>query len=131
MDMNLDILRMAQSMAAHASARQEIIAENIAQADTPGYQARDLKPFSETYASQQASAFQLKTTRAGHMPSLASGYEAEAVHLSAFGAESPNGNNVSLEDQLVRASEVKGQHEMALGIYRKSLDILRMSLGRR
>lgn len=131
MEINLDILRMAQGMAAHATARQGIIAENIAHADTPGYQARDLKPFAETYESQQASAFQLKTTRAGHMPSLASGYAAEAVHLTAFGAESPNGNNVSLEDQMIRASQIKGQHDLALGIYRKSLDILRMSLGRR
>jgi flagellar basal-body rod protein FlgB len=90
-----------------------------------------LKPFAETYASQSASAFQLKTTRDGHLPSMASGYEAQAVHLTAFGAESPNGNNVSLEDQLVRASQVKGQHDLALGVYRKSLDILRMSLGRR
>ena len=131
MQINLEILRMAQGMAAHASARQGIIAENIAHADTPGYQAKDLKPFADTYAAQSTTPFAMKTSRAGHLPSAQSGYEAKAVHLTAFGAESPNGNNVSIEDQMVRASQIKGQHELALGIYRKSMDILRMSLGRR
>ena len=131
MDTGLDILRMAQGMAAHATARQNLVAGNIANADTPGYQARDLKPFAETYASQTVEPFQLRTTRAGHLQAAQAGYEARAVELSAFGAEAPNGNNVSLEDQMIRAAEVRGQHEMALGIYRKSLDILRLSLGRR
>ena len=131
MQINLDILRMAQGMAAHASARQGIIAENIAHADTPDYQAKDLKPFADTYSMQSTTPFEMKTSRAGHLPSSQSGYEAQAVHLSAFGAESPNGNNVSIEDQMIRAVEVKGQHDLAMGIYRKSMDILRMSLGRR
>jgi flagellar basal-body rod protein FlgB len=131
MEINLEILRMAQGMAAHASARQGIIAENIAHADTPGYQAKDLKSFAETYAAQTATPFQLKISREGHLPATQSPYEASEIYLTAFGAESPNGNNVSLEDQMMRASQIKGQHELALGIYRKSMDILRMSLGRR
>lgn len=42
MELNLNILQMASQLAAHSSARQAVIAENIAQADTPGYRARDI-----------------------------------------------------------------------------------------
>ena len=31
----------------------------------------------------------------------------------------------------MRAAQVKQSHDMALGVYQKSMDILRMSLGRR
>jgi flagellar basal-body rod protein FlgB len=44
---------------------------------------------------------------------------------------SPNGNTVSLETEMVRAVEVKQQHDMALAVYRTVSDIVRTSLGRR
>jgi flagellar basal-body rod protein FlgB len=43
---SLDILRLAQSFAAHAATRQQAIAQNIANADTPGYRSRDAVSFS-------------------------------------------------------------------------------------
>ena len=44
---SLDILRMAQAYATHAATRQQAIAQNVANADTPGYRARDAIPFSD------------------------------------------------------------------------------------
>ena len=42
MDLKLNVLQLASGLMAHASARQRVIAENVAHADTPGYKARDL-----------------------------------------------------------------------------------------
>ena len=50
---------------------------------------------------------------------------------TALGAETPNGNTVSLEDQMLRAAEVRQQHELATGVYAKSLEILRAAVTRR
>lgn len=127
MDMNLTLLRLASSLAAHATARQTVVSENIAQADTPGYRARDIADFSETLESPSMAA---RTTRPGHMPfgTEAGGFEAREI--AAFGAETPNGNSVSLEDQMMRAADVRQSHDLALGVYRKSMDILRAGLGR-
>lgn len=117
---NLEIFRTAQAMASHAAQRQALIARNVANADTPGYRARDLVPFSEIHANGD-----LRRTRPGHV--LPGDMEVEAARP---GALSPNGNNVSLETEMMMAAEASGAHERALAIYQASLDILRASLGR-
>jgi len=45
--------------------------------------------------------------------------------------ESPNGNTVSLEAEMIRSTELRQQHDMAIGIYQKSLQIMRTSMGRK
>ena len=52
----------------------------------------------------------------------------DAAPAACAGAETPNGNSVSLEDQMMRAAEVRQEHEMALGVYSKALDILRTTV---
>ena len=42
----------------------------------------------------------------------------------------PNGNTVSLEDQMMRSADARQSHDLALGVYRKTMDIMRNSLGR-
>jgi len=126
----LEIFQMAQAMAQHAGTRQAAIAQNIAQADTPGYKARDVASFSETYRAQDGGAGQ-RATREKHLTGNADRYEPEIITLTNSGSQSPNGNTVSVELEMMRAAEVKIQHDTALTVYRSSLDILRTSIGRR
>jgi len=128
MDLNLTLLRLASGLAAHSSARQQVLAENIAHADTPGYRARDIPDFAATLES--GPGFAMRTTRPGHLPFGADPNGFDARKQTALGAESPNGNSVSLEDQMMRSAEVRHNHDMAIGVYAKSLEILRTSLGR-
>jgi flagellar basal-body rod protein FlgB len=128
MDMNLSILRLASGLMAHSTARQRVIAENIAHADTPGYRARDVADFAATLESDDA--FSARTTRPGHFTFGADPNGFDPREATVLGAETPNGNSVSLEDQMMRAAEVRQSHELAMGVYRKSMDILRASLGR-
>jgi flagellar basal-body rod protein FlgB len=126
MTANLEVLNIAQAVASRANSRQSVIAENIANADTPGYKARDIQPFSKDYANIGPA---LKTTRDGHLQ----GANAQTAKPQTFvekGEESPNGNSVSLELEMAKASELKLQYDLALGVYRKSIDILRASVGR-
>ena len=51
--------------------------------------------------------------------------------FAALGAETPNGNSVSLEDQMMRAAEVRQEHNLAVGVYGKALEILRTAVARR
>ena len=124
---NLEIFRMAQALAAHAGARQSVVAQNIANADTPGYKALDVAPFEDLY-----------------QPATRSGGSASGRNDMFFGASgakisfepdgnpaSPNGNSVSLENEMVKAVDVKRQHDQALAIYKSSMTILRASIGRR
>ena len=121
----LEVIRMAQAMASNAGARMGAIAGNIANADTPGYKARDVADFASTYASGGEA---MRATRPGH---FGAGVEdAAPVPVIRRGATSPDGNSVSLEREMVKAAEVRTQHDMALSIYRASGDIVRAALGR-
>lgn len=129
MKINIGIMSMAQNLAAHASARQSVISENIANADTPGFKARDVASFGDTY-NEPTRMGPARPMRAGHLDLNLSSQRVESFEDTVFGAESPNGNTVSLEDQMVRSAGVKYQHDLALGIYGKSMDIFRAGLGR-
>lgn len=120
---SIDILKMASAMARHAAERHQVLSQNIANADTNGYKAKDLEPFAEAYARMARSQ---ASAQSGHNGSSA--WRAETITLP--GAASPNGNTVSIEDQMMRTVEAQQQHEAATAIYRKSMNILRMSLGR-
>jgi flagellar basal-body rod protein FlgB len=123
---SLEVMRMAHGLAQHASIRQSAVARNVANADTPGYRARDVAPFAETY--QQGQSAELRATRARHL--VASDGAGGARHFEVAAESSPNGNTVSLEAEMIRSAEVRHQHDLATSIYKTSLDILRTSLGR-
>lgn len=128
--MNLQILNLASALAAHAGVRQSVIAENVAHADTPGYRARDIADFRDIFVGREAG-FAARITRPGHITFGADPRGFEPREQTALGAETPNGNSVSLEDQMMRAAEVRQEHDLALLVYAKSLDILRSTISRR
>lgn len=127
--MDLNILSLASALAAHASARQRVIAENVANADTPGYRARDVADFAAVLDSQ--APFTARMTRPEHIPFGADPHGFEPREQALMGAETPNGNSVSLEDQMMRAASVRQEHDLAMGVYAKSLEILRTAIARR
>ena len=122
----LEIFRMSHALAAHAGARQLAAAGNVAQADTPGYRARGVEGFAETWARGEGG--DMRATRAGHFTGAPAGAPRTVVE---GGAMEPGGNAVSLEGEMTRAALARGDHDMALGVYRSALSVLRASLGRR
>jgi flagellar basal-body rod protein FlgB len=124
---NLEVTRMANAMAERAGARMGVLARNIANADTPGYKAMDLPSFAETY---QESTLPMRATRPGHFNAEGAMSEPEMIKSRAKGVDSPNGNTVSLEQEMVKMADVRKDHEMALAIYRNASGILRASLGK-
>lgn len=120
---DIGVSSLAHALVAHAASRQELVARNIANADTPGYHATDLAPFAAELDSQA-----MKATRPGHLNFDAGMTPGEAVERP--GQPSPNGNTVSLELELMHAAGIRQQHDMALSINTASRDILRTALGR-
>ena len=115
-------------MGTHAASRQRIIAANVANADTPGYRARDLGDFAETM--RDTPAIPLRATRAGHVAAGAWGSVAGGPRDTG-GELSPNGNSVSIEDEMVRAADAKRQFNLSLSIYQSGMTMMRTALGRR
>ena len=123
------LLTMAADAARHAALRQTVIARNIANSDTPGYAARDLVDFA-SLMQRGGGDFVATATRTGHA-GAASGLPRDLmIRDAAPGTTTPDGNSVALEDQMVRAADARRQHDLALTLYRKSIDLMRLGLGR-
>lgn len=126
---SLDLFQTAAQMARHAGARQAMTARNVANVDTPGYVARQIAPFSESYQADPST--RLRATRPGHIgmePSASS----QLTHLTALSQSepAPNGNAVSIEEEMLNAVAISREHDRALAIYRHSMTVLRTALGR-
>lgn len=125
---DLNVFKTAHAMATHAGHRHSVIARNMANADTPGYRARDIRPFAETFAQSQTGA-EMRATRRAHLHGHGEAAMAATLYTPDLPAD-PNGNTVSIEEQMLNAVEVKRQHDRALTIYKSALSVLRTSLGR-
>ncbi|WP_299847494.1 FlgB family protein [uncultured Roseovarius sp.] len=125
----LEIFRIANALATHAGARQSVVAQNMANADTPDYIARDVKPFKEIIEGGD-SGFVPRATRSGHLHAATLPFDMGIAKMRDVETD-PNGNSVSLETEMMKAVDVKRDHDRALAIYKSSLTVLRSALGRR
>jgi len=104
--------------------RQAVLAQNIANADSPGYAARDITPF------------------AAHLDRSLAPARTSGAHLTAFGPpdrvrkervateRAPDGNAVQLEDQLLKVADTDTAQRLVTGLVRKYADLFRTALGR-
>ncbi len=123
---DLNVFKTAYAMATHAGQRQAVISRNMANADTPEYRSRDIEAFQTAFENTKAA---MVATRSRHLNGDISGEQPWAEHVIDASGD-PNGNGVSLEQEMLKAVEVKRQHDRAIAIYRSSIGILRSSLGR-
>jgi flagellar basal-body rod protein FlgB len=110
--------------------RQDVLSQNVANADTPGYVARDLKPldFEATLGTMNSGAA-LTTTNARHIaltPSHASKFE---DHETPDQESSPDGNAVSLETEMIKVSENQADFQAAANLYAKSITLMKTAIG--
>ncbi|MDG1471770.1 FlgB family protein [Pseudosulfitobacter sp. SM2401] len=124
---NLDVFKISHAMATHAGQRQALIAQNVANADTPGYIARDIPAFKAAYENDGSSL--QRATRSKHLNGVSANGNSTPIDQRAMA--SPDGNTVSIEQEMLKATDTVRQHDRALAIYKSSLGILRSALGRR
>lgn len=115
---DLPIFKVYGAMAQHAAETQRVSSENIARAAEPGYKAMEVESFDSYMARLQTS------------PERMSGPPTFAIS-EARTPVSPNGNSVSMEHEIFKSAEAGGQHNMALSVYAKSMELMKMAIGRR
>lgn len=125
--MKLDSIHLFQLASARMqwlSARQKVISENIANADTPGYRARDVTGFGQ-YVDR------LETSAGGGGGGGDAGFGADAPVATADAPDTwgatLSGNTVVLEQQTVKAGETASQYRLAASLYRKASDLLTLA----
>ena len=123
---------LANKMRWH-QARQNVLAENVANANTPGFLAHDLKTFDAADEKSKADYLPLTTT------------VTQPAHFMAFSTSStpgyaevgdnryeitPSGNGVTLEDQMTKVAENQIDYQTVTALYTRSVGILKIALGK-
>ena len=108
--------------------RQRVIAQNVANADTPGYVGRDLNaPTDFAAALRQGGGLSMTRTSAMHIaparPNVAHFQTAEAPDSET----TLDGNSVVVEEQMLKMAESRMAYDAAIGFYQKSMQMLRLA----
>ncbi len=134
--MTLQNIGLMQAMGAkmgYLNQRQGVIAQNVANANTPGYKPQDLQPvdFGRVLGRVSGeSRVRLETTNAGHMPPPGTLADPKARNQRLTYEASPTGNAVILEEQMVKSAAVTTDYNLMTTLYQKNVDMLRMAVGR-
>lgn len=126
----------------HLAERQRVIAQNIANSETSGYKAKDVEApnFADLLAQQSGDG-------SGGTPRIARPRVSLTAGMAALGARAPisggsvildrnvtetkpDGNNVTLEDQLLKMGQVQADFAAMTSLYRKQQGLIKTALGR-
>lgn len=99
-----DVSQLIERRMAYLNQRQAVLAENVANADTPGYKARDLAPLTFDNALKQASVGMTVTDPKHIVPASMSGVNAKTINQESSEVL-PSGNSVDVEQQMMEVSK--------------------------
>ena len=129
----LEIFRMSAAMAEHAGHRQALAAQNMANVDTPGYQAKRLASFADLTQGMntgaQGTAFMGRASRSGHLHGSGTTTVNASITEERNGA-AIDGNTVSIDREMLESVSARREHDRAIAIYKSTLKILSTTLAR-
>ncbi|MEJ0077538.1 MAG: flagellar basal body rod protein FlgB [Alphaproteobacteria bacterium] len=129
---DLPIFSMLRTRMNWHQERQRLLAENVANADTPGYRARDLAPLDFGRQVQQASGqLQLALTAPAHLSGGGASGSSFALERSTKYDVRPTGNAVNLEDEMMKVAANQMDHQAAISLYSRSMGLLKTAIGKR
>jgi flagellar basal-body rod protein FlgB len=128
----LEVFRMSAAMAEHAGRRQALAAQNMANVDTPGYQAKRLASFADLTKGTGVTlqdGFAGRASRGGHLHGSGGAVINASVTREKTGA-ALDGNTVSVDREMLESVSAKREHDRAIAIYKSTLKILQTTLSR-
>ena len=126
---DIPILSMLRERMQWHQARQQVLAENVANADTPNYQARDLAP--PDFARQLSIAsLGLARTDSNHIVGQGGGGSQFATDGTAHYEIRPRGNSVSHEDEMMKVAGNQMDFEAVTSLYTHSLALIKLAIGK-
>lgn len=124
------------------SARQKLLAQNVANVDTPQYKATDLKPLDFKNELAKASGLaseggqaqwgqlQLASTDAGHLSAPPPDPSLDESTVKETEERDISGNTVSIEGEMMKISETTTDYELITNLYKKQIGMLKLAVGK-
>jgi len=132
---DIPILSMLRTRLEWAQARQRVLAENVANSDTPGFRARDLTPLKFEPAGEGAPSatapVALATTESGHIAGLGPAQSAFRSQSAGHYEVRPTGNAVNLEEEMMKVAGNQMDFQTASALYSHSLNLIKIALGKK
>ena len=125
---DVPLLSMLRQKMNWLSQRQDVLSQNVANADTPNYVARDLKPVDFSQMLKADGGPHMAVTNARHIaisPTAPGTFD----DVAAPGEVSPNGNAVSLEQEMIKVSDTQAQFQAATNLYAKAMTMMKTAIG--
>ena len=128
---DIPLMNMIKSKLGYQNERQKLIAENVANADTPGFAPRDLKAFTfAQHVSAGLAPVSQSRTDAGHIGMTKAAPEVWKAEDSPDSEARLDGNQVVLEDEMMKMNASKLDYDAAVGLYEQSLSMIRLAAKR-
>jgi len=129
---DMPLLATLKSRMSYLSQRQTLIAQNVANSDTPGYTPRDLKPFmvvQQGLAPGGVAAVAPVQTSPMHLSGTLPTPTPGARPMDTPDSETTlNGNSVVLEEEMMKLSQSRMDYDTAVSFYQKSLSLIQTAL---
>lgn len=125
---DLPILSMLRTKMQWHQERQRLLSENVANADTPKFQPRDLTP--PDFDRKLPASVSLASTNAAHLPGFAGNSRFPTGRDGGYETR-PSGNSVNLEDEMMKVASNQMDYQAATTLYSRSLGLVKTAIGKR
>lgn len=141
MDLNgIPLFGLLQNKLGYLSERERVIAQNVANSSTPGFTPKDLKPFTQQPGINSGAndkhtvAMSAAQTDSGHLTAAADDSGPAHKPISYVSVVAPDsestldGNQVVLEEQMMKMNEARNEYDAAVGFYQKAMGMLHLAV---
>lgn len=135
MDFNtIPLFGLMKTKLDYASERQSVLAENVANADTPNYRAKDVTPpdFHAMVAhagGAQAQKLQMVTTNPKDISSNGAQGNFKTEERKTTYELNPDGNNVSIDEEMMKVAQNQAEYTKTINLYHKMMSLFKVALG--
>lgn len=129
---NIGLFKALNAKMHYLDTRQKVLAQNVANADTPGYVPKELSKVDFGRVLRKVTdhnRVQIETTNANHMPPDGEVEDAKNKSAKLVYEVAPVGNEVSLEEQMVKASQNTMDYNLMTTLYQKNVRMLKTAMG--
>ncbi len=123
----IQLFELASRQAQWLTVRQNVVAGNIANANTPHYKAKDVQPFESVL---QNTGFQLAATHRAHFTESPEAAQVNEVSALDDIAVQQSGNTVAIEQEMMKTGEIKRDHELNAGLVKSFHRMMLMTVRR-
>jgi flagellar basal-body rod protein FlgB len=120
----IPLFDLAEKRMAWVNRREDVLAQNIANANTPGWMARDLTPFAAQLADAGVAPVRTNPMHLAGKGSLAT--QARIVP----GEHAPDGNGVKMDEELTKVADTESINDLVGNLYKKYIGLFKTAIGK-